>query len=198
MWEIFTFLGTIAFAVSGALVAFEEKYDLIGVYVLGFVTAFGGGVIRNLLIGVPVSQLWQQETLILVALISITILFFIPKQKIRLLHKSILFSDAVGLAAFSIQGAIVAAQTLNSIFAIMFAALITGAGGGMIRDVLAGRKPLIFHQEIYATWCLLGGIAVYFGGVASQLLLWIAFGLIIVLRMISLERQWQLPVITKS
>lgn len=60
-WDIFTVIGTIAFAISGAIVAMEEEYDVFGVYILGMITAFGGGAIRNLLIGVPVSALWEQE-----------------------------------------------------------------------------------------------------------------------------------------
>ena len=72
-WDVFSIIGTIAFALSGAIVAMEEEYDLFGVYILGIVTAFGGGAIRNLLIGLPVSTLWNQEMLFQITLISITL-----------------------------------------------------------------------------------------------------------------------------
>ncbi len=62
-WEVLSIIGTVAFAISGAIVAMEEEYDILGVYILGIVTAFGGGAVRNVLIGVPVSVLWQQQTL---------------------------------------------------------------------------------------------------------------------------------------
>ena len=74
-WEILNIIGTIAFAISGAIVAMEEEYDILGVYFLGLITAFGGGAIRNLLIGVPISALWDQGPLFLTAIIVITIVF---------------------------------------------------------------------------------------------------------------------------
>lgn len=78
-WDVFSFIGTAAFAISGAIVAMEEEYDIFGVYILGMVTAFGGGAVRNLLIGVPVSVLWDQEFLFLVATILIIIIFLFFK-----------------------------------------------------------------------------------------------------------------------
>ena len=72
-WDVFSVIGTIAFAISGAIVAMEEEYDLFGVYILGIVTAFGGGAIRNLLIGLPVSTLWSQDMMFQIALAAITL-----------------------------------------------------------------------------------------------------------------------------
>lgn len=74
-WDVFSLIGTVAFAISGAIVAMEEEYDLFGVYILGIVTAFGGGAIRNILIGLPVSTLWNQELMFQFALLAITIFF---------------------------------------------------------------------------------------------------------------------------
>lgn len=79
-WEVLSIIGTIAFAISGAIVAMEEEYDLLGVYILGIVTAFGGGAIRNLLIGVPVSALWEQGTLFLIALLAMTVVYLFPQK----------------------------------------------------------------------------------------------------------------------
>jgi len=78
-WEVFSIIGTIAFAISGAIVAMEEEYDILGVYILGIVTAFGGGAVRNLLIGVPISALWDQGMLFQVALVAMTAVFLFPK-----------------------------------------------------------------------------------------------------------------------
>ncbi len=75
-WEVFSIIGTIAFAISGAIIAMEEEYDLFGVYILGIVTAFGGGAIRNLLIGLPVTTLWGQDMMFQIALAAITIFFY--------------------------------------------------------------------------------------------------------------------------
>ncbi|MEC0301230.1 trimeric intracellular cation channel family protein, partial [Peribacillus frigoritolerans] len=77
-WEVLSFIGTIAFAISGTIIAMEEEYDILGVYILGIITAFGGGAIRNLLIGVPVSALWDQSFYFVIALVSITIVFVFP------------------------------------------------------------------------------------------------------------------------
>ncbi len=78
-WDVFSFIGTAAFAISGAIVAMEEEYDIFGVYILGMVTAFGGGAVRNLLIGVPMSVLWDQQFLFIVAAVLTTIIFFFSK-----------------------------------------------------------------------------------------------------------------------
>ena len=78
-WDVFSFIGTAAFAISGAIVAMEEEYDIFGVYILGMVTAFGGGAVRNVLIGVPVSVLWDQQFLFFVASILITVIFFFSR-----------------------------------------------------------------------------------------------------------------------
>ena len=87
-WEVLSMIGTIAFAISGAIVAMEEEYDIFGVYILGIVTAFGGGAIRNLLIGVPVSALMGSRYLFFqIALLSITSCFFISKQPFKTLAK---------------------------------------------------------------------------------------------------------------
>ncbi|KHF29551.1 hypothetical protein LR68_01621 [Anoxybacillus sp. BCO1] len=79
-WEVLSIIGTVAFAISGAIVAMEEEYDILGVYILGIVTAFGGGAVRNVLIGVPVSVLWQQQTLFFIAFIAMTIVYLFPHK----------------------------------------------------------------------------------------------------------------------
>lgn len=109
-WELLSVIGIIAFAVSGAIVAMEEEYDILGVYILGIVTAFGGGAIRNLLIGVPVSALWEQGAYFQIALLSITIVFLFPKLLLKHWNKWGNLSDAIGLAAFAIQGALYAVK----------------------------------------------------------------------------------------
>src|SRR5690606_9253261 len=103
-WDLFNIIGTIAFALSGVIVAMEEEYDLMGVYILGLVTAFGGGAIRNLLIGVPISVLWNQGNLFIIAIAVMTIAFIIPNLWIVPWLKWGIFFDAIGLGAFAIQG----------------------------------------------------------------------------------------------
>src|SRR5690625_3572306 len=102
-WSIFNLVGTIAFAISGAIVAMKEDYDILGFYVLGFTTAFGGGVFRNLLIGIPIENIWAQQSLFIVAFVAITIVFLIPSHWLSYWNKWGILFDAIGLSVFAIQ-----------------------------------------------------------------------------------------------
>jgi len=177
---------------SGAIVAMEEDYDVLGVYFLALVTAFGGGATRNLLIGVPISALWDQGSLFVYALIVATIIFLLPNLWFHFIKSWTLF-DAMGLAAFAIQGALYAIDMGHPISAVITAALLTGSGGGLIRDLLAGRKPIIFRDVIYALWAMFGGLMIGLGWPASGWPLFTLLGLIVLLRMVSVYFQWRLP-----
>ncbi|WP_096154557.1 MULTISPECIES: trimeric intracellular cation channel family protein [Bacillus] len=192
-WEIFSIIGTIAFAVSGAIVAMEEEYDILGVYILGIVTAFGGGAIRNLLIGVPVSALWEQGMLFQIALVAMTAVFLFPNNLLKHWRKWGNFFDAIGLGAFAIQGALFATSMGHPISAVVVAAVLTGSGGGIIRDLLAGRKPLVLRSEIYAVWAIIAGLAIGFGLVSTPIELLVLFVSIVTLRVLSYTYKWQLP-----
>lgn len=192
-WEVFSIIGTIAFAISGAIVAMEEEYDILGVYILGIVTAFGGGAVRNLLIGVPISALWDQGMLFQVALVAMTAVFLFPNNLLRHWRKWGNFFDAIGLAAFAIQGALYATNMNHPISAVVVAAVLTGSGGGIIRDLLAGRKPLVLRAEIYAAWAILAGLAIAFGITSSPWQLYVLFIFIVLLRVLSYTYKWRLP-----
>lgn len=192
-WEILSIFGTIAFAISGAIVAMEEEYDILGIYILGIVTAFGGGAIRNLLIGVPVSALWEQGLLFQIALLSITLIFLFPHNLLRHWQKWGNFFDAIGLSAFAIQGAIYAKNMGHPMSAIIVAAVLTGSGGGIIRDVLARRKPLVLQSEIYAVWAILCGAAIGLGIAKQPIELYLLFIFTTILRVLSYSYKWRLP-----
>lgn len=193
LFDIFSIIGTAAFAMSGAFVAMEEDYDILGVLVLGLVTAFGGGVIRNVLIGVPVTTLWSQGDLILWAVVSIIVAFVLPFKWIPHWKKTEALFDAIGLSAFAIQGALYATDMNHPLSAVVVAAVLTGIGGGMIRDCLAGRKPLVLRDEIYAVWAMLGGLGVGLGIFSSTWGLLFLFALIVFVRMLSVHFKWKLP-----
>jgi uncharacterized membrane protein YeiH len=192
-WDVFSIIGTIAFAVSGAIVAMEEEYDLFGVYLLGIVTAFGGGAIRNLLIGVPVSALWEQEMMFQIALIAITAVFLFPNNLIKHWNRWGNFFDAIGLSAFAIQGALFAVQLGLPISAVVVAAVLTGSGGGIVRDVLAKRKPLVLRNEVYAVWAVVTGLVIGFGLPKEDIFLYILFLMTTTLRVVSYLYKWRLP-----
>jgi uncharacterized membrane protein YeiH len=192
-WEVLSIIGTIAFAVSGAIVAMEEEYDILGVYILGFVTAFGGGAIRNLLIGVPVSAIWEQGLFFNIAALSITAVFLFPSNLLKHWQKWGNFFDAIGLSAFAIQGAIYATKMAHPLSAVIVAAVLTGIGGGIIRDLLARRKPIVLRAEIYAVWAILAGMMVGLNIASSPWELYTLFGLVTVLRVLSYTYDWKLP-----
>jgi uncharacterized membrane protein YeiH len=192
-WEVLSIIGTIAFAVSGAIVAMEEEYDIFGVYILGIVTAFGGGAIRNLLIGVPVSAIWEQGLFFQIALLSITAVYLFPTNLLRHWQKWGNFFDAIGLSAFAIQGAIYAANMNHPISAVIVAAVLTGSGGGIIRDLLAGRKPIVLRSEIYAVWAILAGLIIGLKIADRPWELYTLFVLVTTLRILSYTFHWKLP-----
>ncbi len=171
----------------------EEEYDILGVFVLALVTAFGGGVVRNVLIGIPVTTLWEQRTYFLTALIAAFLVFIVPVSWIRKWKTWEALFDAIGLSAFAIQGALYATQMNAPLSAVIVAAMLTGIGGGIIRDVLAGRKPLVLRDEIYAVWAMLTGFLIGLGWVQGSWQLLVLFAVIVVLRMMSVFRRWRLP-----
>ncbi len=192
-WDILNIIGTLAFAISGALVAIEEDYDILGVFILGYTTAFGGGLIRNLLIGIPIENIWQQHLLFGVAFLVIAAVFVLPAKWMKIWIKWIVFFDAIGLGAFAIQGARYAVSIDAPLIAVVIAATLTGAGGGMLRDVFARRKPMIFHSDIYALWAALAGLAIGLGLFQNPYSTYFLLILIVLFRMLSVYYNWNLP-----
>ncbi|MFZ0076968.1 trimeric intracellular cation channel family protein [Exiguobacterium undae] len=192
-WDLLNIIGTVAFAMSGAIVAMEEKYDLFGVWLLALITAFGGGAIRNLLIGVPVSALWSQGGLFLIAILVALLIFVLPQLFLPHWTRWGVLADALGLSAFAIQGALMASAKGLPLSATISAAVLTGVGGGVIRDLLAGRKPLVLHKEIYAMWAVMAALVIDRYELTNPLHLFTLLGLITILRMLSYYYEWNLP-----
>ncbi|MDC6352012.1 trimeric intracellular cation channel family protein [Zeaxanthinibacter sp. PT1] len=150
-------LGTIAFAISGVLVAMEKKLDLFGVFIIAFVTAVGGGTLRDLLIGyTPV--LWMRQPIYLITIAASVVFAIIFRSKLKYLTKSLFFFDAVGIGLYTLVG--IEKGIAVGLIPVMCLALgtITACFGGVIRDILCNDIPVIFRRkEIYATACILGG-----------------------------------------
>lgn len=191
--DILNIIGTVAFAISGVLVALEEEYDIFGIYVLGFTTAFGGGLVRNLLIGIPIEDFWLQDYLFEIALLAITIVYILPKKWISKWKNCEVFFDAIGLAAFAIQGANYAVSIDAPLIVVIIAASMTGTGGGMIRDMFAGRKPMIFRSGIYALWAVLAGLAIGLDWIRGPYSTFSLLIIIVILRILSVYFKWNLP-----
>ncbi|WP_257144129.1 trimeric intracellular cation channel family protein [Bacillus sp. AFS002410] len=192
-WNLFGIIGTISFALSGAVVAMEEDYDLFGVYILGFATAFGGGALRNLLIGYPINFLWNQTTNFTIALVAMTIIFFFPQLSNKPFKKLDILFDSIGLSAFAILGANYAIELKLPVSAVIVAAVLTGIGGGIVRDLLAKRKPMVLHSEVYAFWAILVGVLIGNKFVDTNFETLILFIIIVILRLLSVHYKWSLP-----
>ena len=151
-------IGTLVFAISGVLAAVEKKFDVVGAFVLGFVTAVGGGTLRDVLIGTtPVG--WMNDTNYLILITLALPLCFFAKKYILRLPKSLFLFDTIGIGLFTILGLEKTLSLgLSPVIALLMG-VVSATFGGVIRDVLSNQVPLIFRKEIYASACLVGGIA---------------------------------------
>lgn len=153
-------LGTIAFAISGVLVAMDKKLDLLGVLIIAFVTAVGGGTLRDFLIGnTPVGWMTTPVYLITItATVAGAILFV---NQLRYFRKSLFLFDTIGIGLYTMVGVEKGLNAGLSPVMCIILGTITASFGGVIRDILCNEIPVIFRKEVYATICILGGV-IYF------------------------------------
>ena len=189
IWYMFDMIGTIAFAVSGALVGVSRKMDIFGMAVLALATAIGGGVIRDVLYVTVVLAV----TFIVFAIYNSRYHRNImgPRSK-----ASYLFADALGLASFTVTGAS-AGYTLYPDLPIFIVLLgtITAVGGGILRDMLAQRVPSVLKEDVYALPSIIGGIAYYLLVISdwSGQAVYGAFTIVLVIRLLAIKYHWSLP-----
>lgn len=188
-------IGTVAFAVSGALTAMEKRMDVFGISIVAICTALGGGTLRDMLIGnTPVAWLLNlQNFYVALATIVLTIIFRIQLNKLR---RSLLLFDTIGMGIFTLIGIQSGISIgLHPLVCILLGT-ITASFGGVIRDILCNEIPLIFDREIYATACLVGG-AFYFLLAQYQfsvdILSFATIAVIIAVRLMAVYFHWSLP-----
>ena len=157
IFDFLDLLGTAAFAISGALFAIKKRMDTFGVLIIAFVTAVGGGTLRDILIGAD-SITWMKDLNYSYVILVSVILAIILRKKIAYLSKSLFLFDTIGLGIFTIIGTEIGLQ--NDFHPIICVALgmITATFGGVIRDTLSNEIPLIFQKEVYATACIIGAV----------------------------------------
>ena len=187
-------IGTIAFAISGIRMAAAKRFDWFGAYVVGLVTAIGGGTLRDVLLDAPV--FWMQTWWYL-AVTGLSLVFVIIFRKALVKHlRALLLFDTVGLALFVVIGIQKSLAFDYPMWVAIAMGMITGAFGGVVRDILINEEPLFFRKDIYATACIAGG-GVYWltlecGG--SEILQQSACALtVILLRFLAVKYSWQLP-----
>ena len=188
-------LGTFAFAISGALVAADKKFDLFGVLIIAFVTAVGGGMLRDVLIDAhPIN--WIGDLNYLYTIFAAVVLTFLFKSKILPLSKTLFLFDTIGLGVFTLLGLQKGLLfDLHPIVALIMG-MISAVFGGVLRDVLTNKVPLIFEKEIYASACLAGGITYlvlnYFG-LDNNIIFIISASVIVIIRVVAVRFNLQLP-----
>lgn len=192
---IIDILGTIAFAISGVLVAMDKRLDVFGVLIIAFVTAVGGGTLRDLLIGIkPVG--WLNVPMHLMIIVVTVLLAIIFVKQLKYVRKSLFLFDTIGIGLYTMVG--IEKGLAADLSPVMCIALgtITACFGGVIRDILCNEIPVIFRKEIYATVCILGGL-VYFLLIQFPIENTIAYSMaivtIIIMRVLAVQFKISLP-----
>lgn len=199
MLQIIDIAGTAAFTIAGVFAAMEKKLDLFGILIIAFVTALGGGTLRDVLIGnLPVTWMHQLDYSLIVLVSSIAALIF--TNLIKNLHKILLLFDSLGLGLFTVVGIQKGIDLELHPGICILLGTITACFGGVLRDILLNQIPLIFLKEIYATACITGG-TVYFLLLYSGFPGWpveiICILVIVIFRLLAVKYNWSLPDINK-
>ncbi len=154
--QIIDFIGTFAFAISGIRLASAKRFDWFGAYVVGAATAIGGGTLRDMMLDVPVFWMHDGIYLTCTGLALLWVILF--RKHLVHMHNTFFIFDAIGLALFTIVGIQKTLDCGLPIWVGVVMGTMTGAAGGVIRDVLINEVPLIFRKEIYAMACVVGGV----------------------------------------
>ncbi len=201
----FDLIGTFAFALSGAITGLQNRMDILGVCVLGLTTACGGGITRDLLLGITPPSAFRDPIFLCVAL-GVSILVFIPWLR-RLLFANrqffdcmLLWTDSAGLGIFTVCGvqvAMTAGHGDNAIL-VLFVAALTGVGGGVLRDIFAGDRPYIFIKHFYACAAFAGALVCYLPWrylpqIPTNLDMIAGFAVVLILRLCAAHFHWSLP-----
>ena len=200
-------IGTIAFASSGAMVAVRKKLDLFGVIVLGVITAVGGGMIRDLMIGNIPPNMFKNPIYVFTAFVTVFILFVLFRKWPYLLgsrhmenyEKIMNILDAIGLGAFTVIGIDTGVEAGYSeyFFLIIFLGVVTGIGGGILRDIMAGETPYVLKKHIYAVASIEGAVlyALLLRVTESDFAMLASALVIIITRLLASHYRWNLPTI---
>ena len=205
---IIEILGTIAFASSGALLAMEKHMDIFGVCILGITTAVGGGIIRDIVLGNTPPNVFQNSSYVLVAIVVSTILFIYKYVKnhtnFRLFDRvkncydiAMLWMDAIGLGIFTVVGINTAVTQgyKHNLFLLLFVGMVTGIGGGMLRDIMALKTPFVFVKHVYASASLVGAL-VYIAlmdHIIVSINMTISATVVVAIRVVAAHYKWNLP-----
>ncbi len=190
-------IGILSFALSGLLISYKERLDILGLFIIMFLTALGGGVVRDMLLGDPPYSFTHLLPVSMVLIVMAVGLFF-KLHRNESLERNFwyILSDTLGLVSFAIAGAIVALKAGFNIYGVIFLSLITAIGGGTLRDVLLNQIPFFLKSEFYGSVAMIIGILVYILSMSDLLNPWtllLLFAGGVALRLLAYYRGWHLP-----
>jgi uncharacterized membrane protein YeiH len=198
--DIFVLLdivGIVSFALSGFLVGVRKDLDLLGIFIVTFLTALGGGIIRDAIVGrVPFSFSALYPQIFVIGTFLVALVLRIYKASTIERRRLFIISDSIGLAAFSVTGALIAIEASFNVLGVALLAFITAVGGGILRDMLINEVPFVLVSEFYGIIAILIGVSIFLLDLFSVNMAW---GIAIVttvgftLRLIAYYRSWHLP-----
>ena len=200
IFSVIEIVGTIAFAMSGALVAIEKELDYYGIMILAIITATGGGIIRDLLADRSVPASLADPSFAVISILSAIIVIFFYKRIVGF-TKVLGYFDAVGLAAFTVIGADVALEMgLYEPYIVITFSMLTGTGGGVVRDVFAREIPFVFRKEVYAVATIFGAVAhmVAYSLWGLTAAVYACFTVTLFVRLFSMQKDIHLKVVKKG
>lgn len=194
--KVIEFLGTFAFAISGIRHAAAKHFDWFGGFVCGIAVAIGGGTIRDVMLGV--TPFWMTSSIYIICTVLAQVFVIVFAHSLRRLDNTWFLFDTFGLALFTIAGLQKTLDCGHPYWVAIIMGCITGAAGGVIRDVLLNNVPIIFQKEIYAMASILGGLS-YWGlmslGVDMNVTVVVAFAVVCVIRLLAVKYHISLPVL---
>jgi len=197
--HIAEYIGIVAFALSGFFVAIKERLDLLGIFISSFLTALGGGVLRDVIIQKPPLAFSSNLAPSLVIATLVVAILFKLHQKGSVENKEFfIFSDTLGLVSFAISGALMALKANFTLLGVVLIALISAVGGGVMRDILINRVPILLKSDFYGSVAMIVGFALVILSYLNLLNIYsltTIFLIGVVFRIVAYKKRWKLPVL---
>jgi len=199
MFEVAEYIGTIAFAMSGFFVASRVKLDFLGVLISVFLTAFGGGIIRDIIADkTPYVFSHTMPGVMVLGMMTLLILFKFHKKESIENRPWFILSDSIGLVSFSITGALIAMESGLNLTGVLALSFVTAVGGGITRDIIINEVPFVFKTGFYGTVALLVGLLMYLLNIYDMVAFYPILGVFILgvsLRVFAYYKQWSIPLV---
>ncbi len=194
LFLIIDILGTISFSISGVLTALKKRMDLFGIFIIAFVTAVGGGTLRDVLIDADIT--WMRNLTFVYVIIGAAIFAIIFRKKLGYIRKSLFLFDTIGIALYTVVGVEKGIAAGFPPLICVALGTMSACFGGVIRDILCNEIPIIFRKEIYATACIMGGFAYFLllkTSLTEDIIVIISGSIVITIRLLAVYFKLSLP-----